>query len=177
MSTNDYTAYLAHYGVKGQKKGLRRFQSYDVAPTRSGIVGQEVGEAAKQSSQVLTKEQESHVNKALDSGESYQEAVRRQNVSKAKETAKSHAKIAAVATALAIGTVVMADLAESHRYTKMFGGTSNIARTAKEMASMTYSAIKYEPKKHLGKIGLAAAGYTVLGEIKRTKTKHIDSKK
>ena len=45
-------SYLAHFGISGQKKGLRRFQSYQVAPTRSGMVGQEVGEAAKQSSRL-----------------------------------------------------------------------------------------------------------------------------
>lgn len=39
---------LAHFGITGQKKGLRRFQSYQTAPTRSGMVGQEVGEAAEQ---------------------------------------------------------------------------------------------------------------------------------
>lgn len=39
--------YIAHFGIKGQKWGLRRFQSYLTAPTRSGMVGQEVGEAAK----------------------------------------------------------------------------------------------------------------------------------
>lgn len=41
-------AYIAHFGIKGQKWGLRRFQSYETAPTQSGFVGQEVGEAAKQ---------------------------------------------------------------------------------------------------------------------------------
>ena len=40
--------YLIHFGTTGQKKGLRRYQSYAVAPTRSGMVGDEVGEAAKQ---------------------------------------------------------------------------------------------------------------------------------
>ena len=52
---NDYNKvknYLAHFGISGQKKGLRRFQSYQVAPTRSGMVGQEVGEAAKQRSRL-----------------------------------------------------------------------------------------------------------------------------
>lgn len=39
-------AYLAHYKTKGAKKGIRRFQSYEVAPNPSGYVGQEVGEAA-----------------------------------------------------------------------------------------------------------------------------------
>jgi len=43
------TNYLAHFGTKGQKHGLRRHQSYETAPTRSGMVGQEVGEAARQS--------------------------------------------------------------------------------------------------------------------------------
>lgn len=41
--------YLAHFGTKGQKHGLRRHQSYETAPTRSGMVGVEVGEAARQS--------------------------------------------------------------------------------------------------------------------------------
>ena len=53
---NDYleirSAYLAHYKTKGAKKGIRRFQSYEVAPNPSGYVGQEVGEAAKQSQRV-----------------------------------------------------------------------------------------------------------------------------
>lgn len=45
-----YQNYIAHFGTKGQTWGLRRYQSYDTAPTRSGMVGQEVGEAAKQRS-------------------------------------------------------------------------------------------------------------------------------
>lgn len=40
--------YIEHFGIKGQKWGLRRFQSYETAPTRSGMVGTEVGEAAKE---------------------------------------------------------------------------------------------------------------------------------
>lgn len=44
--------HLEHWGILGQKKGLRRFQSYKVAPTRSGMVGQEVGEAAEQAARV-----------------------------------------------------------------------------------------------------------------------------
>lgn len=52
---SDYIAvrnYLAHFGTKGQKWGLRKQQSYQVAPTRSGMVGQEVGEAAKQANRL-----------------------------------------------------------------------------------------------------------------------------
>lgn len=45
-------AYLSHYKTKGAKKGIRRFQSYEVAPNPSGYVGQEVGEAAAQSRRV-----------------------------------------------------------------------------------------------------------------------------
>ena len=52
MSKNDYTSYLAHYKTKGSKKGVRRYQSYEVAPNPSGYVGQEVGEAAAQSRRV-----------------------------------------------------------------------------------------------------------------------------
>lgn len=51
-----YQDYIAHFGTKGQSWGLRRYQSYETAPTRSGMVGQEVGEAAKQSER-LTKEE------------------------------------------------------------------------------------------------------------------------
>lgn len=40
--------YIIHWKTKGAKDGIRRFQSYAVAPTRSGMVGQEIGEAAKQ---------------------------------------------------------------------------------------------------------------------------------
>ena len=54
MSTNDY---IAHFGVTGQKKGLRRFQSYETAPTRSGMVGEEVGEAAKQAARLAKQEE------------------------------------------------------------------------------------------------------------------------
>lgn len=55
---NDYNKvrnHLAHFGISGQKKGLRRFQSYQVAPTRSGMVGQEVGEAAAQRGRLAKK--------------------------------------------------------------------------------------------------------------------------
>lgn len=40
--------YIIHWKTKGAKDGIRRYQSYAVAPTRSGMVGQEIGEAAKQ---------------------------------------------------------------------------------------------------------------------------------
>lgn len=53
-------AYLAHYKTKGAKNGIRRFQSYEVAPNPSGFVGQEVGEAAKQRSRVSRKEMNSY---------------------------------------------------------------------------------------------------------------------
>lgn len=43
---------LFHYNINGSKWYVRRFQSYTVKPTRSGKVGTEVGEAAKQSSRV-----------------------------------------------------------------------------------------------------------------------------
>lgn len=49
IEENEKANYLAHFGTKGQKHGLRRHQSYETAPTRSGMVGQEVGEAARQS--------------------------------------------------------------------------------------------------------------------------------
>lgn len=45
-----YQNCIAHFGTKGQTWGLRRHQSYETAPTRSGMVGQEVGEASKQRS-------------------------------------------------------------------------------------------------------------------------------
>lgn len=51
-----YQEYIAHFGIPGQKKGIRNFQSYETAPTRSGMVGEERGEAAKQSER-LTKEE------------------------------------------------------------------------------------------------------------------------
>lgn len=51
-----YQDYIAHFGVPGQKKGIRNFQSYETAPTRSGMVGEERGEAAKQAER-LTKEE------------------------------------------------------------------------------------------------------------------------
>lgn len=54
MSANEY---IAHFGVTGQKKGLRRFQSYETAPTRSGMVGEEVGEAAKQAARLAKQEE------------------------------------------------------------------------------------------------------------------------
>lgn len=47
-----YQDYIAHFGTKGQTWGLRRHQSYGTAPTRSGMVGQEVGDAAKQRSRL-----------------------------------------------------------------------------------------------------------------------------
>ena len=45
-----YQNYIAHYGTKGQEWGKRHYQSYETAPTRSGMVGTELGEAAKQRS-------------------------------------------------------------------------------------------------------------------------------
>lgn len=39
--------YLAHYGIKGQKWGIRRFQPYSVRGRKSGEAVKEVGEAKK----------------------------------------------------------------------------------------------------------------------------------
>ena len=58
--------YLAHYKHKGSKNGIRRHQSYAVAPTRSGMVGQEIGEAARQRERV---ESEKARKKALLRGD------------------------------------------------------------------------------------------------------------
>ena len=59
----DYLAFkqsfLAHYGTKGQKWGQRNYQSYIVAPTRSGMVGTELGEAAKQRDRITESRQHS----------------------------------------------------------------------------------------------------------------------
>lgn len=56
------TNYLAHFGTKGQKHGLRRHQSYETAPTRSGMVGQEVGEAARQSERLNRRDEQNDRN-------------------------------------------------------------------------------------------------------------------
>ena len=54
---NEVGHYISHFGIHGQKWGLRRFQSYQVAPTRSGMVGQETGEAAEQGQRQMSKEE------------------------------------------------------------------------------------------------------------------------
>lgn len=58
--------YLAHYKHKGSKNGIRRHQSYMVAPTRSGMVGQELGDAAKQRERVMSERER---KKALRRGD------------------------------------------------------------------------------------------------------------
>lgn len=57
-------AYIAHFGIKGQKWGQRNHQSYIVAPTRSGMVGTELGEAAKQRGRMT--DSEVHSSKLYD---------------------------------------------------------------------------------------------------------------
>jgi hypothetical protein len=51
------TEYIAHFGIPGQKKGIRNFQSYETAPTRSGMVGEERGLAAKQAARLAKQEE------------------------------------------------------------------------------------------------------------------------
>lgn len=58
--------YLAHYKHKGSKNGIRRYQSYMVAPTRSGMVGQELGDAAKQRERIMSERER---KKALRRGD------------------------------------------------------------------------------------------------------------
>lgn len=52
----EYEDYLAHYGILGQKWGIRRFQPYSVRGRQSGEGGKEVG-LAKKKSKAPTKEQ------------------------------------------------------------------------------------------------------------------------
>ena len=171
--------FIQHYGTKGQKKGIRRFQSYEVAPTQSGMVGQEVGEAAAQSRRVMTKEQESRVkslygkggvkrvNEALDRGESYQgalhtEAVKRQHREAVKNEVKAQAKIASASVVAGAGLVAMTDIMESMKYTD-----GNVKKAAK----LSYDMFKASPKKYLAKMGLATAVSMGFGEINRAKHK------
>lgn len=56
-------AYICHFKTKGAKNGIRRFQSYEVAPNPSGFVGQEVGEAAKQAQRVGDDDEKQQLTK------------------------------------------------------------------------------------------------------------------
>lgn len=171
--------FIQHYGTKGQKKGIRRFQSYEVAPTQSGMVGQEVGEAAAQSRRVMTKEQESRVkslygkggvkrvNEALDRGESYQgalhtEAVKRQHREAVKNEVKAQAKIVTAAAVTGAAYVAMADINKNMESTRY---------DVKEAAKLSYGMFKTNPKKYLAKFGLTTSLAIAFGEINRSKRK------
>lgn len=52
----EYKDYLAHYGILGQKWGIRRFQPYSVRGRQSGEGGKEVGLAKKRSKQPTKEE-------------------------------------------------------------------------------------------------------------------------
>lgn len=52
IEENEKANYLAHFKTKGAKNGIRRFQSYMVAPNPSGATGVEVGEAAEQRARI-----------------------------------------------------------------------------------------------------------------------------
>lgn len=52
----EYEDYLAHYGILGQKWGIRRFQPYSVRGRQSGEGGKEVGLAKKRSKQPTKEE-------------------------------------------------------------------------------------------------------------------------
>lgn len=49
--------HLAHYKTPGAKNGIRNYQSYQTAPTRSGMVGIERGEAAQQRARLARRKQ------------------------------------------------------------------------------------------------------------------------
>ena len=52
IEENEKANYLAHFKTKGAKNGIRRFQSYMVAPNPSGATGVEIGEAAEQRARI-----------------------------------------------------------------------------------------------------------------------------
>lgn len=86
---NSKRNYLAHTGVKGQKHGVRNYQSYETAPTRSGMVGEERGEAAKQRERKrLSKEEKKEAKLEKFRNKLYKEADRAYTKNIARQTKK-----------------------------------------------------------------------------------------
>ena len=68
-------SYLSHHGVKGQRWGVRRYQSYDTKPRRSGKIGKMIGLAqyanAKQKMKEWKESGDKLNNFRLSKGEDY----------------------------------------------------------------------------------------------------------
>lgn len=68
----EYT-YLVHHGIKGQKKGLRRYQNPDGSLTPAGRIRYGVGEARRKVSEASSKDVK-NVQSVIKSGKELQKA-------------------------------------------------------------------------------------------------------
>ncbi len=111
--TKEYSDFLAHYGVKGQKHGVRRFQNEDGSLTAEGRAHYGVGDRRPESdtwsaddARYLSDEELNRRNNRMSREQNYRQNIENRRPQAAKDTQDYTKKIIVGSLAISLATMM-----------------------------------------------------------------------